>query len=661
MKKLLTTFYTLCISSLSFAQVGIGTTTPASSAILDLTTTNKALLLTRVANTAAIATPSNGMMIYDLSSNCTKIYQNDAWSGCLVATSNSTVADNCDINGFEGAYAIGFAMTAANKFTVTVTNNSFTTASLSFAIGDLVLSGVTGLTVSAVSPATATLIAGQSQLVTYTLTGTPTTIGDLTGTWTKSSLSCDRTKEVTGISGLVNSNYCTNATVNGTYISAVAFTAANTFAVTLTNTTGVAITGMPAPTIANLTRSFSGTGTINVASVSPSAAFNLAIGASQTITYTLSGTPTSTGVLSLDWAYGDLTCAKTKNVELGNATFGSDLAAYVFSANDTSIPINVQGTMATGTTGNMAYTAGLGSYIAYTSPDISIPAAYCEDGASDWTFGYSYTAGTFASSGNIPVTYITKKAGVITPWPALRVSLVSTINFNISSVPWIINGNTYSKNILLHEGGDAIRGGIAVGGGASAAAYDAAPVNTYVQITAAEYTGCQTIVSGNAKYGAVDTRMSVFTPDAGWGAGFTTIASEAASNKTIPINTYLFGFAVNVFSTAAAADGIIFKTTTADPPSSGLSDLLPTVAATPSNLGNTKLYYVIKRPTNKTSATLKTFIGFYTSSKVTVCLDNTGGETGVYWVSGNSSTLNTALYQNSQPRIQTLGTTLKQW
>jgi hypothetical protein len=86
MKKIL--IFMMAITSLTiFAQVGIGTTSPASSSILDLTATNKALLLTRVANTAAIASPVNGMMIYDISANCVKGYENGAWTGCLSAAS----------------------------------------------------------------------------------------------------------------------------------------------------------------------------------------------------------------------------------------------------------------------------------------------------------------------------------------------------------------------------------------------------------------------------------------------------------------------------------------------------------------------------------------------------------------------------------------------
>jgi uncharacterized protein (TIGR02145 family) len=66
-----------------YGQVGIGTINPASSSILDLTASNKALLVTRVATTGAIASPLNGMIIYDISSECFKSYENNAWTGCL--------------------------------------------------------------------------------------------------------------------------------------------------------------------------------------------------------------------------------------------------------------------------------------------------------------------------------------------------------------------------------------------------------------------------------------------------------------------------------------------------------------------------------------------------------------------------------------------------
>ena len=90
MKKYTTLLVALFISATSFAQVGVGTNTPTAGAILELKAADKALLLTRIANTAAVTTPVNGMMVYDISTNCIKGYQNGAWTGCLSACAANT-------------------------------------------------------------------------------------------------------------------------------------------------------------------------------------------------------------------------------------------------------------------------------------------------------------------------------------------------------------------------------------------------------------------------------------------------------------------------------------------------------------------------------------------------------------------------------------------
>ncbi|OAZ04545.1 hypothetical protein [Flavobacterium succinicans] len=82
MKKIVTCLV-LIICSVGFAQVGIGTNNPNPSAALDITSRNKALLYPRVANTAAVVAPVNGMMIYDISSGCVKGFENGNWTNCL--------------------------------------------------------------------------------------------------------------------------------------------------------------------------------------------------------------------------------------------------------------------------------------------------------------------------------------------------------------------------------------------------------------------------------------------------------------------------------------------------------------------------------------------------------------------------------------------------
>lgn len=433
-----------------FAQVGIGTSSPNSNAILDLTSTNKALLLTRVANTAAVTSPVNGMIIYDISSACLKAYENNAWSSCLSGGgAATTVAANCNANGFVGAYLNGFALSGAS-FSTTITNNGLSAAGpISFAASDLVLSGVSGLTVGTPTPTSATINPGASQLVTYPITGTPATADTLTGTWSKLTLTCSDTQDVSGLTAVLNNpNYCTNAAINGTYVSGAAFTASNTFTVTITNNSGSTINEFPAPATSNLALTWTGTGSLSVASVTPTGTYNLANGATRTFTYTLSGTPTSVGTLTTNWTYSDLTCQKVKNIGLGDATFTLPQRRYVVSVFDGTPIVDIPGYIdntANQFIINVPYTGGLGSYDAYTS---SVVTGTAGEGGDVNGFSISYPAGTFAANGTIPVTVTVDGDGSY----SAKKQLFGVIE-TIVTIPFLSNGN-YKGNIIL----DAVGG-----------------------------------------------------------------------------------------------------------------------------------------------------------------------------------------------------------
>jgi uncharacterized protein (TIGR02145 family) len=201
MKNIVTLFLALFISAMTFGQAGIGTTSPNASAILDLTSANRALLLPRVANTAAIATPVNGMMIYDISSNCVKSFENNTWTDCLssVGTETSTlITANCaaPTNGITGTFTTSTALSGAS-YKVTITNNSFSQVSLTFANTDITLSGASAAAITrgtpTASPAfasgtTSNIASGASVTITYPLTGTPNQIGTLSATWNKTPI-----------------------------------------------------------------------------------------------------------------------------------------------------------------------------------------------------------------------------------------------------------------------------------------------------------------------------------------------------------------------------------------------------------------------------------------------------------------------------------------
>jgi len=203
MKKILF-FLVLHLSYLAFSQVGIGTANPRGDLDINnpLTNTNGLVLPTN-ASTTNMQNPQGGniafgTVMYDSSANCIRYYEqnieNDTseekWSNCLLSDrENPPSIDYIPLDpAFTGNYTQNVAMTSANTFRVAITNTSFASITVNFARTDLILDGIDGIEVSGVSPATATLNPGQVQLLTYTLTGTPTNCGPLTGTWRKLSL-----------------------------------------------------------------------------------------------------------------------------------------------------------------------------------------------------------------------------------------------------------------------------------------------------------------------------------------------------------------------------------------------------------------------------------------------------------------------------------------
>ena len=62
-------------------RVGIGTTAPNASALLEIKSTNKGLLIPRMttAQRDAIVTPADGLMILNLDDKCIDIFDGSSW------------------------------------------------------------------------------------------------------------------------------------------------------------------------------------------------------------------------------------------------------------------------------------------------------------------------------------------------------------------------------------------------------------------------------------------------------------------------------------------------------------------------------------------------------------------------------------------------------
>jgi hypothetical protein len=122
MKKSLFLILLICfISSLVFSQsVGIGTTTPSSSAQLDVQSINKGLLTPRLTTTQrnAIVNPAKGLLVYDSTIKSLFLHDGSLWKDITAGSSKWALTGN-DINNINsGNVGIGTAPNPNAKLTV---------------------------------------------------------------------------------------------------------------------------------------------------------------------------------------------------------------------------------------------------------------------------------------------------------------------------------------------------------------------------------------------------------------------------------------------------------------------------------------------------------------------------------------------------------------
>ncbi|AUP78131.1 fibrinogen-like YCDxxxxGGGW domain-containing protein [Flavivirga eckloniae] len=179
-----------CSIYYSFGQVGIGTTTPDASSILDVTSTTQGFLPPRMTEVQrdAIASPARGLLIFNMDSNCFQFYTGAAWSDCLGAGSVSQNKLDCGSISLNGAYMVGTPFNGTNTITIDVVINTYDTYNIttnsangySFsASGSFASLGVHTITLTG----TGTPLAAQTDTFTISLNGSGTTCNiDITAT-----------------------------------------------------------------------------------------------------------------------------------------------------------------------------------------------------------------------------------------------------------------------------------------------------------------------------------------------------------------------------------------------------------------------------------------------------------------------------------------------
>lgn len=171
-----------------FSQIGIGTTEPNETAILDIFSSNKGVLIPRLSTSQRdlIANPAIGLMIYNTTEKCSQAFfglsVTPNWQ--CVDADHLKLTTECPENQFSGLYIEDLPCDSNNTLRVLLINNESRTKYLTFSTSDISLSGARGgLIISDVNITNATLETGDSIEVTYTFEGTPTSFGDLLVEW----------------------------------------------------------------------------------------------------------------------------------------------------------------------------------------------------------------------------------------------------------------------------------------------------------------------------------------------------------------------------------------------------------------------------------------------------------------------------------------------
>ena len=306
MKKqfLKTAFSTLIISALwgvgVNAQVGIGTTTPNTSALLDLTSTTQGLLPPRMtqAQRNDIVSPAAGLMVW--CTNCgtageLQVYNGSTWS--ILSSAVGTISTlTCGSATNNGTLTSGTAASGVNSVVPYTGGNGGPHSGNGVASTD-----VTGLTATLSS---GTFASGLGS-VTYTITGTPSGAGTATFALNIGGQTCNLTRTV----GTVSSG---GTAVVSTWTSTVgcsvgAGTNNSPAGVIRGGVNETMAQGVAAPATASITlvANVTTTGTYTISTntlngVTFSASGTFGATGSQTVTLTPSGTPTAAG--NFKWA-----------------------------------------------------------------------------------------------------------------------------------------------------------------------------------------------------------------------------------------------------------------------------------------------------------------------------------------------------------------------
>lgn len=302
----------------------IGGETGNSSAILDLQSEDKGLLIPRMtaSQRSAITNPAPGLMIFNTTFNCLEINlgssSNPDWL-CMVSGGKLASLD-CGTANNTGSLTAGTAATGVSS------SVPYTGGNGGFYAGQTVSStGVTGLTATLVS---GTLASGSGNL-TYTITGTPSGSGTASFALGAGGQSCTLSLTVAPLPGVISSLNCASATNTGSLVPSVAASGVSS-SVPYTGGNGGTHTG----------QTVTSTGVTGLTATLTAGSFASGSGS---VVYTITGTPSGAGTASFALSIGGQSCTLQLTVVACGAFVASgvwkDFMCHNLGANTSADPL----------------------------------------------------------------------------------------------------------------------------------------------------------------------------------------------------------------------------------------------------------------------------------------------------------------------------------